>query len=62
MLHFHAYLRSWCLEPQDSVAAVEAALRQLQRLMPAYDLAAPGKLTELHVWQNFVACLSESHL
>ena len=44
------------------MAAVEAALRQLQSLMPAYDLAAPGKLTELHVWQNFVACLSESHL
>jgi len=55
-------LRRPQLLTQDSVAAVEGALRQLQRLMPGYDLTAPGKLTELHVWQNFVSCLSESHL
>jgi hypothetical protein len=45
---------------QDSVAAVEAALRQLGRLMPGYDLQADGKLLELHVWQNFVSCLEEA--
>lgn len=47
---------------QDSVAAVEAAFRQLQKLMPGYDLSVPGRLSNLHVWQNFVSCLAESRL
>lgn len=45
---------------QDSLAAVESALRRLERLMPGYDLQADGKLLELHVWQNFTSCLDEA--
>ena len=45
---------------QDSLAAVELALRRLGRLMPGYDLQEDGRLLELHLWQNFVSCLEEA--
>lgn len=45
---------------QDSLAAVESALRRLGRLMPGYDLQEDGRLLELHLWQNFVSCLEEA--
>jgi hypothetical protein len=59
----HAY--QWlevvhCACTQDSLAAVESALRRLGRLMPGYDLQAGGRLLELHLWQNFVSCLEEA--